>query len=138
MDYKVVRVGVGVAVFVEGHGYLFLKRQGSHGAGEWCFPGGHLEFGESIIECAVRETLEETGLILQNPEIIPVITEDRFPEQGKQFVTLYVTGTSIGIPVIMEPEKASEILFLKPFEMAPTPLFCGTIEALNYIFFGHR
>lgn len=33
----------------------------------WAFPGGHLENGESIIECVKREMLEETGIVLENP-----------------------------------------------------------------------
>ena len=35
-------------------------------SGLWCFPGGSLELGESLVDCAVRETLEETGLQLRN------------------------------------------------------------------------
>ncbi|AYF79602.1 NUDIX domain-containing protein [Nocardia yunnanensis] len=30
--------------------------------GLWAVPGGALEFGESVTECAVRETREETGI----------------------------------------------------------------------------
>lgn len=33
----------------------------------WAFPGGHLENGESIMECVRREMFEETGVLLKNP-----------------------------------------------------------------------
>lgn len=31
----------------------------------WAFPGGHLENGESFLECVRREMLEETGVWIQ-------------------------------------------------------------------------
>lgn len=43
-----------------------LRRPPSPPAGLWCFPGGSLELGESLVECAVRETEEETGVQLRN------------------------------------------------------------------------
>ena len=41
---------------------LFIKRgpTGSH-PGEWCFPGGHVEDGETIQDAAIREAQEEVG-----------------------------------------------------------------------------
>ena len=33
----------------------------------WAFPGGHLEKGESIVDCVTREMFEETGIVLENP-----------------------------------------------------------------------
>ena len=48
-------------------------------AGAWCFPGGSLELGETLVQCAVRETLEETGLRLRCrlPEVAAVETGPR-------------------------------------------------------------
>ncbi len=39
----ITKVGVGVMVFKDGK-VLMTKRQGSHGAGEHSFPGGHLDY----------------------------------------------------------------------------------------------
>ena len=57
---------VGVGVIVLRNGLVLLgERIGSHGSGTWALPGGHLEFGETVEQCAAREVLEETGLKLQ-------------------------------------------------------------------------
>ena len=32
-----------------------------------CFPGGHVEPGESFVESVIREVWEETGLTIENP-----------------------------------------------------------------------
>jgi predicted NUDIX family NTP pyrophosphohydrolase len=48
------RVGVGVMVVRNGE-VLFGRRRGAHGAGTWSLPGGHLEAGESVEACALRE-----------------------------------------------------------------------------------
>jgi 8-oxo-dGTP pyrophosphatase MutT (NUDIX family) len=51
----------GVLTIADG-AVLFLRRgNGGDHPGEWAFPGGHIEPGESPEESARRETLEETG-----------------------------------------------------------------------------
>lgn len=57
--------------------------------GKWAFPGGHLEYGESFIDCAERETLEETALKVKGVKIAHV-TNDIFEEAGKHYITLFV------------------------------------------------
>lgn len=47
------------------HGVPFvavIKRKSRAGRYEWCLPKGHLEFGETAAEAAVREVSEETGI----------------------------------------------------------------------------
>ena len=55
------KVGIGVLVLKNGK-VLMAKRKGAHGNGEFAFPGGHLEFWESIVGCVKRECREEAGI----------------------------------------------------------------------------
>lgn len=45
---------------------LLIRRGKEPGKGCLSFPGGSLELGETMQDCAVREILEETGLQLRN------------------------------------------------------------------------
>ena len=57
------RVGVGVLAVRHGSSSVLVSlRKSRHGRGEWALPGGHLELGESPVECARRELEEETGV----------------------------------------------------------------------------
>src|SRR5437867_3991222 len=41
---------------------LLTRRSINPGRGLWTFPGGFVDFGESVTDAAMRETFEETGL----------------------------------------------------------------------------
>jgi ADP-ribose pyrophosphatase YjhB (NUDIX family) len=49
---------------------VLLRRGIEPGKGWWAQPGGFLEVDETVTEAAIRETLEETGLIVKPGEII--------------------------------------------------------------------
>ena len=49
-----------VATVVEKDGKFLMVEERSDGALVYNQPAGHLELGESLLEAAVRETLEET------------------------------------------------------------------------------
>ncbi len=61
--------------FVEKDGRLYLMyevraRDMATQPGEVCFPGGHMEPGETAMACALRETEEETGIPAGDIELV--------------------------------------------------------------------
>ncbi len=55
------RIGA-LAVVLHDQKVLLVRRRKQPDAGLWGYPGGHVEFGETVAEAAVRELAEETGL----------------------------------------------------------------------------
>jgi 8-oxo-dGTP diphosphatase len=100
---------IGVAVIVTKDGKVLLgKRKNAHGADTWAFPGGHLEFNETIEECAAREVFEETGLKIKNLRFGPY-TNDIFTSENKHYVTLFVIADhESGTPKVKEPHKCEK------------------------------
>ena len=124
-----VRVGVAAVIFREGR-ILLGERIGSHGANTWATPGGHLEIGESIEECAQRETLEETGLEVGSFKKLG-FTNDIFEKEGKHYVTLYLVATSSsGEPQIMESHQCKQWQWFDLDEL-PEPLFLPLVNLLK-------
>ncbi len=118
---QTVRVGVGV-ILIRDNKMLLGERMGSHGANTWSPPGGHLEFGENIETCAIRETLEETGLIINNVERL-TFTNDFFEQEAKHYVTLFMTATEItGEAKVTEPDKCKQWQWFE-LNALPQPLF---------------
>lgn len=62
-DRKEFAVLIPLVERADGLHLLFEKRSGNiKQPGDICFPGGRIEEGESITECALRETAEEIGV----------------------------------------------------------------------------
>ena len=104
-----MRPKVGVAVIVVKDSKVLLgKRMNSHGSGTWQFPGGHLEYGEPIEDCAKRELFEETGLSIQNIRSGPY-TNDIFKTEQKHYITLFVIADyDSGVLTVREPKKCEK------------------------------
>lgn len=52
-----------------------------------CFPGGHVEPGESFVESVIREVYEETGLAIKNPKLCG--TKQFQTREGARYVLLF-------------------------------------------------
>ena len=100
-------IGV-AAIVIKDNKVLLGKRKNAHGAGTWAFPGGHLEFNESIEKCAKREVFEETGIHIKNIRC-GTFTNDIFRKDQKHYVTLFVISEyHDGDLELKEPEKCEK------------------------------
>jgi len=52
----------------------------------YCFPGGHVEPGESIVDSVCREIQEETGLTIRNPRLCGI---KQFPIEGGRYLVFF-------------------------------------------------
>ena len=60
----------------------------------YCFPGGHVEPGESIVDSVIREMQQETGLTVRNPNLCGI---KQFPiDGGRYLVFLFKTDEFAG------------------------------------------
>lgn len=122
MESLAVKAGTGVIVIKNGK-VLTGIRQGSHGAGQRAFPGGHVDpTDRSLAEAGEREVLEETGIrckvrtLWPNDGVDLASTFKILSDDGsKRYVTVYLVADYLdggttkedGSIVPLEPHKCS-------------------------------
>ena len=109
IDY--IGVGVG-AVIVDERGHLFLARRGPAAKNErglWEFPGGAVEFGETLARALAREMREEYGIEIDVGPLLDVV-DHILPDEGQHWVSpTFICTVQSGEPRIREPAKCAEI-----------------------------
>ena len=117
------KIGIGILVFKIGK-VLLGKRKGSHGEGEYSCPGGHLEFNESIEDCARRECKEEAGIEIKNIKFVRISNMRKY---NKHYVDIGLTAQwQKGEVKVREPKKMEKWDWYD-LDNIPRPLF-GVIE----------
>ncbi len=97
---------------VTDEGDLVLLRRGIEpGYGTWAQPGGFLEVDETVNQGAIRETLEETGLLIEPGEIIGLYTR-----LEAAVVTIAFEARIVGGAPMVTPE-ALEVRSFAPAEI---------------------
>lgn len=107
-------------IFKEGK-ILLGKRKGSHGEGEYAFPGGHLEYMESFEECAKRETMEEAGIEIKNVKFLFLSNLKDYAPKHYVHIGLIAEWKS-GEPKVLEPHKIDSWDWYS-LDKLPSPLF---------------
>src|SRR3979490_1723213 len=82
---EVPLVGVG-AIIIEDSRVVLVKRAHQPLQAEWSIPGGVIEVGELLLQAAIREAREETGLTVEPSELLGVYDRIlRNPERRVQY-----------------------------------------------------
>ncbi|HTY70776.1 MAG TPA: NUDIX hydrolase [Alphaproteobacteria bacterium] len=72
-----------IAVVRRGDQVLLAQRSKGGYIGRWGFPGGHVERGETVVEAAIRELREETGVVAEPKGVLTVLDEIGRGEAGE-------------------------------------------------------
>jgi len=117
-------------VCFRGDHVLLIKRGKAPRLGEWSIPGGHVEWGETTAQAAVREVMEETGITAEALALIDVIDAigPGEPPNGH-----YVLVDYLGRWVSGEPQAgcdAAEALFAPLSDLASFRLWNVTHQII--------
>jgi mutator protein MutT len=109
------KVGAGLGVILIKDGKILLGKRHPNpdkadsafrSAGEWCLPGGKLDWGETFEEGAIREVKEETAIEIRNPKVISV---HNFKNQYAHFMTVGLIAKEWkGQACVMEPDEITQ------------------------------
>jgi len=128
IDY--IGVGVG-AVIVNNDGKFFLSQRGplsKNERGLWEFPGGSVEFGETLADALKREMLEEYGIQIEVGELLDVV-DHILPEEKQHWVSpAFICRIVQGVPAILETGKCSQIGW---FSLNEFPLNLSQVSKIN-------
>jgi 8-oxo-dGTP pyrophosphatase MutT (NUDIX family) len=124
MNWPGRRVGA-AAVILDERGYVLLVRH-TYGRLNWELPGGASEPGESVVETALREVREETGLKVKAERLTGIYYD---PEQDAHHF-VFRCRTVDGAAPVPGSEEISACAFCAPDD-APRPISDFTLRRIR-------
>jgi len=119
-----LRIGCSATIFDETRQKVLLTRRKDNGL--WCLPGGHMESGESVEECCVREVFEETGLqvrvkrltgVYSNPDQLVI-----YPDGNQAHFVVMNFEVEIVEGELSLSDETSEAGYFSPGEIESMPM----------------
>ena len=123
------RVELMTLVMVEdGEGRILMENRQDPDWGGLCFPGGHVEPGESFVRAAVREVQEETGLTVSGLRLCGL---KQFPIQNGRYLVLFFKTKTFSGTLHGSPEGPVSWVFR---EELPQYRLCDKLEEMLSVF----
>ena len=120
------KVAVGTIIRTPEDRLVLLRRGIEPGYGKWVFPGGYVDRGEPLLDAAVREAREESGLAVRLDGLVNI-----YSYSGRTPVIVVYAATAIGGTLALDDESL-EWAEVVPTEIPWTELaFRSTHEALK-------
>ncbi|MCA9352007.1 NUDIX domain-containing protein [Patescibacteria group bacterium] len=133
VDY--VGVGVGALIKNENNEY-FLSKRGMgcrNEVGTWEFPGGGVEFGDSLEETIIREMDEEYNLKIKVLDLVKTV-DHMIPNESQHWVAItFLCEIVSGEPHINEPDKCSQIGWFSLHEIESMNLSIISRDGFNWL-----
>lgn len=95
---------------LDGKILLSLRKNTGYADGMYSLPAGHVEDGETITDCLVREAKEEVGVTLKSDDVVLVHVMHR-RETDIRMDFFFEVHAWKGEPVNREPEKCGGLLW---------------------------
>ncbi|MFI6213242.1 NUDIX domain-containing protein [Nocardia brasiliensis] len=114
----------GSALVTDDNGAILMQRRGD--SGNWSLPGGTMEIGETLEQCVIRETREETGLDIEITGLLGIYTDPEHVieysdgEVRQEFAITYY-GQVIGGQIEVSDESTA-VRFIRLTELADLPV----------------
>lgn len=111
-------VDVHLLLYRSGRVLMLRRANASYGDGQLCFPSGHLESGESVVEGVIREAREEIGVEVDATSVRFLHVLHLGAPDGQDRVGFFFTTEHWRRePFNAEPHKCSELVRVDPGDL---------------------
>lgn len=122
-----------VFLILERDNRVLLMRRANTGwhDGDYDFPAGHIDGGESSKAATAREGAEELGIVVVEEDLSFVLLTHGLSSDSKEYYNLYFRVSSWqGEPRIMEPDKCNALEWFGLEEDLPLNITPNTLRGL--------